>query len=75
MELAVGMFALALIVSVLCVFARYIAKSLEIQNHVRSSNAVFGAKVEVDKFVAETVVGDDNLHISEPHGPTDRNIP
>lgn len=75
MELAVGIFSLALLTSVLCVFARYIVKSLEIENHVRSSNAVFGAKVKVDKFVAETVVGDDNLHIREPHGTTDRFIP
>ena len=36
MELAVGMFALALVVSALCGFAEYIAKSLRAQNELRS---------------------------------------
>ena len=36
-ELAAGMFALALVVSALCLFAVYIVKSLEVQNSLRSS--------------------------------------
>ena len=74
MELAAGMFALTLVVSLLCVFVRYIAKSLQIQNHIRSRTAVFAARIPVDKFVAEKAIGVDKLHIKEPHGPTDRTI-
>lgn len=37
MELAAGMFALALVVSALCGFAIYIVKSLRVQNSLRSS--------------------------------------
>ena len=37
MELAFGMFALALVVSALCCFAVFIVKSLRVQNSLRSS--------------------------------------
>ncbi len=37
MELAVGMFALALVVGALCAFAIFMAKSLKVQNSLRSS--------------------------------------
>ena len=37
MELAVGMFALALVVGALCAFAVFMAKSLKVQNSLRSS--------------------------------------
>ena len=37
MELAVGMFALSLVVSALCAFAIFMAKSLRVQNSLRSS--------------------------------------
>ena len=37
MELAVGMFTLALLLSAIFVFVRYIARSLEIENHLRAS--------------------------------------
>ena len=37
MELAVGMFALALVVGALCAFAIFMAKSLRVQNSLRSS--------------------------------------
>lgn len=48
MELAVGMFALALVVSALCGFAVYIAKSLRVQNSLRSSAPQpSGEKVEL----------------------------
>ena len=64
MELAVGMLALALVVSALCGFAVYIAKSLRIQNELR----VGGKKsdsVEVSDFAAERVFGQGTLEISE----------
>ena len=63
-ELAVGLFALALVVSALCGFALYIAKSLRLQNELR----VGGQKtdsVEVSAFAAEHVFGDQKLKISE----------
>ena len=37
MELAVGMFAIALVAGCLCVFAVFMAKSLRVQNSLRSS--------------------------------------
>ena len=37
MEMAVGMFALALVVGALCAFAVFMAKSLRVQNSLRSS--------------------------------------
>ena len=63
-ELAVGLFALALVVSALCGFALYIAKSLRLQNELR----VGGKKtdsVEVSAFAAEHVFGDRKLKMSE----------
>lgn len=74
-ELAIGLFALSLVVCALCVFVRFIAKSLNIQNHIRSSERVFAAKVEIDKYAAEKIFGVDTLHVKEPHGPTDRTVP
>lgn len=63
-ELAVGTFALALVVSALCGFAVYVAKSLRVQNELR----VGGKKtdsVEVSAFAAERVFGEAKLEISE----------
>ena len=75
MELAVGMLTLAILVSALCAFVVFIAKSLEIQNHLRSpGQATYAAKVELDAFVADRVFGTRNLHIMEPRGNTDRAI-
>ena len=76
MELAVGMFTLALLLSVVFAFTRYIARSLEIQNHLRASGwATYAAKIGLDDFAAEKVFGSRNLHIMEPRGATDRSIP
>lgn len=48
MELAVGIFTLALVVSALCGFAVYIVKSLRVQNSLRSSAPQpSGEKVEL----------------------------
>ena len=65
MELATGMFALALVVSMLCGFAVYIAKSLKLQNSVRVGSASTTETVEVSDFAAEYVFGTDTLKISE----------
>ena len=52
MELAVGMFAIALVVGCLCVFAVFIAKSLRVQNSLRSSEPQpSGEKVEFGEFL------------------------
>lgn len=64
MELAVGMFTLALVVAALCGFATYIAKSLEIQNALR----VGGKRndtVDVSSPMSEYVFGSETLKISE----------
>ena len=63
-ELAVGLFALALVVSALCGFAVYVAKSLRVQNELR----VGGQKtdrVEATGLTAEYVFGAEALTISE----------
>lgn len=64
MELAVGMFALALVVSALCGFATYIAKSLRVQNHVRTGGPKSDS-VEVGDFAAEHVFGATKIQIKE----------
>jgi hypothetical protein len=65
MELAVGMFALALVVSALTGFAVYIAKSLRSQNSVRSSSKSSDATVEVEAFAAEWIFGREKLNVGE----------
>ena len=52
MEPAVGMFAIALVAGCLCVFAVFIAKSLRVQNSLRSSAPQpSGEKVEFGEFL------------------------
>ncbi len=63
-ELAVGLFALALVVSALCGFALYIAKSLRLQNELRVGGQKIDS-VEVSAFAAEHVFGGQKLKISE----------
>ena len=67
MELAVGMFALSLVVSALCGFSLYIVKSLKAQNSLRSGTGRSSVtdKVEFDAFAAEHVFGGKTLKISE----------
>ena len=56
MELAVGMFAVALVAGCLCVFAVFIAKSLRVQNSLRSSAPQpSGEKVEFGEFLYRVV--------------------
>ena len=67
-EMAVGMFALALVVSALCGFAIYIARSLRAQNELREENGGANSKsdsVEVGDFAGTYIFGKDVLDISE----------
>ena len=63
-ELVVGMFALALVVSALCGFAVYIAKSLRVQNELRVGGKRTD-RVEATGITAEYVFGAESLKISE----------
>ena len=75
MELAVGMFTIALLLSASFFFVKYIVRSLEIQNHLRSpGQATYSASIKPDDFAANEVFGLKNLHIMEPRGTTDRSI-
>ena len=75
MELAVGMFTLALLLSAVVVFVHYIVRSLEIQNHLRSpGQATYADKIKLDDFAEKEVFGSSVLHIMEPRGVTDRSI-
>ena len=65
MELAVGMFALALVVSALCGFALYIVKSLRVQNSLRSSAPQpSGEKIELGGIL-EQVTARKHLIVEE----------
>jgi len=67
MELACGLFALALVVSALCGFAEYIAKSLKAQNRLRVSGRsdMRSDRVAFEGFAAEHVFGTSSLKIEE----------
>ena len=75
MELAIGLFTLALLVSALATFTLYIARSLEIENNLRGRSRGATDKIELDSFAAEKVFGVKVLHISEPLGSREREIP
>ena len=61
MELAVGMFALAIVVGALCAFAVFMAKSLEVQNSLRSSSPkMSGAEVDFNIVLFH---GDGDEHV------------
>ena len=75
MELAVGMFTIALIVGALFHFVRYIARSLEIENHIRKpGQGTYADSIRLEDFAANEIFGMKNLHIKEPRGVTDRTI-
>jgi len=68
MELAVGVFALVLVVSALCCFAEYIGKSLRAQNALRENDGQSNAKsdaVQVDALASERIFGVETLTVSE----------
>lgn len=75
MELAVGLFTLALLVSALVTFALYIVRSLEIENHLRGHARGVSDKIEVNDFSETFLFGVRNLHIREPFGNVNRTIP
>lgn len=70
MELAVGIFTVTLLVSLLWSFVVYTVKSLRIQNHLRRKPAVIAAEVDVDELTAKYVTHDAQLHIHEPYSDT-----
>ena len=75
MELAVGLFTIALMLSASFFFVKYIARSLEIQNHIRKpGQGTYADSVKLDDFAANEVFGMKSLHIMEPRGETDRKI-
>jgi len=73
-ELVIGLVAVLILVSAFFYLARYMAKSLKIQNQLRSPSPVYAASIELDDFSRTEVFGMKNLHINEPHGTTDRTI-
>ena len=75
MELAVGMFTIALLLSASFFFVKYIVRSLEIENHLRKSGqGTYADSIKLDDFAANEVFGLKSLHIMEPRGATDRSI-
>lgn len=65
MELAVGMFAFALVVSALCGFAVCIVKSLKMQNSLRVGNSSQSDTVKFDSFASKHVFGTDSFKLKE----------
>ena len=63
-ELAAGMFALALVVSALCLFAVYIVNSLRVQNSLRSSAPQPNKPVKVEDFAVRHVLNACTLPVS-----------
>lgn len=67
-ELAVGLFTLVLVVSALCGFAVYIARSLTAQNELRTTAGGTNSRsdsVDVGDFSSRYVFGADVLNIRE----------
>ena len=75
MELAVGMLTIAILLSASFFLVKYMARSLQIQNHLRTpGQATYADSIRLDDFAANEVFGMKNLHIMEPRGETDRTI-
>ncbi len=78
MELAVGLFTLALVISAFAAFSFYINRSLEIQNHLRGNAKIVSDKLEVgkeaDAMAVKEIFGRERIEIKEPNGIVDRNI-
>ena len=64
-ELAVGMFAFALVASALCGFAICIVKSLEMQNSLRIGESSQSETVKMSGFAAKHVFGTDVIKLKE----------
>ena len=65
MELAMGMFAFALVVSALVAFSSVIVKSLKMQNSLRTGASSQHAEVEVGDFAARHIFGSSSLRLHE----------
>jgi hypothetical protein len=64
-ELSLGLFALTLVTSALCLFAIYIARSLRVQNTTRGDSPALAEPVAVDGFAERYFVGSSTLQINE----------
>lgn len=64
-ELSIGMLAMAIVISALCLVSVYIAHSLKAQNSVRGSSSSYSESVDVDDFAARCFVGEKRLKINE----------
>lgn len=75
MELVVGMFVIALVLSAFFYFIRYIVTSLRIENALRQPTSEIQEVIELDVFAADEVFGLKNLPIKEPRGIASLEIP
>ena len=73
-ELTLGLFALALLVSAFAYVVQYMVRSLRVQNQLRTPSPIYSDRVKLDDFAAAEVFGQKTLHVNEPHGQTDRSI-
>ena len=64
-ELAIGMFAVALVISAVTLFAVFIARSLREQNSARGPSPVHADPVEVDAFAETYFAGRKTLSTNE----------
>ena len=64
-ELVLGVFAVSLVASALCVFAVYITRSLKVQNTARGPSPATPAPVEMDGFAERYLTGSKTLTINE----------
>lgn len=65
LELAVGLFAFALVVSVLTTFSTVIVRSLSMLNSLRTGSTVQSESVEVDAFAEKTFTGESSITLRE----------
>ncbi len=65
MELAAGLFALALVVSAMTGFALYFVKSLRAQNALRVKSPQATERIDVSPFAARYIFGNATLTIRE----------
>lgn len=76
MELAVGMLTAVLILSAMFYIVRFIARSLEIENHLRRpGQSTYAGRIQLDDFAINRIFRMKALDIMEPRGETDRTIP
>jgi hypothetical protein len=64
-ELAVGMFAFALVITALFTFTLWIAKSLKMQNSLRTSISTQTDTIRLTTFGAEYLFGTETIKIKE----------